>query len=152
MNSVAGREFPLLVRSVEDSPRNAAEPESLPRCQFCPSLGSWLTTAWKPWPFWGMRERAQVRHPRLDLLFFVFVFAESKLSESDSREVPAQNLMRVIHNFLIATSCDETRPRVQRRSASRPSPLSVIFGQMAETIRTKRFWMQEIGCRKEVST
>jgi len=97
-------------------------------------------------------ERAQVRHPRLDLLFFVFVFAESKLSESDSREVPAQNLMRVIHNFLIATSCDETRPRVQRRSASRPSPLSVIFGQMAETIRTKRFWMQEIGCRKEVST
>ena len=70
MNSVAGREFPLLVRSVEHSPRNAAEPESLPRCQFCPSLGSWLTTAWKPWPFWGMRERAQVRHPRLDLLFW----------------------------------------------------------------------------------
>jgi hypothetical protein len=143
MNSVAGHEFHLLVRSVEDSPRNAAAPESLPRRQFCPSLGSWLTTVWKPWPFWGMRE------PKSGILawifFFVFVFAESKLSESDRREVPAQNLMRVIHNVLVATSCDETGPRVQRRSAGCPSPLSVIFGQMAETIRTKRFWMQKRG-------
>ena len=78
MNSVAGREFPLLVRSVEDSPRNAAEPESLPRCQFCPSLGSWLTTAWKPWPFWGMRG------PKSGILAWIFFFLSLSLPNLNS--------------------------------------------------------------------